>query len=278
MRPAIPAAVRHELIGLGGVVERNWYLVKRYAWWELAFFVWTVANTLTIVLIAEGVETAGGTVDVDQLTAVLLIGAVVWAYLGIIFEVMTETVAWERWEGTIEYTFMAPLSRSSHLFGMGAFAVVYGLIRASLLFVSVALVVGLTLPGANFAAAFCLLAVASVSFLGIGMMTAVLPLISPEKGSQLGFVAQGVLLVVSGVYYPVSVLPAWMEWLSTISPATYALRGMRSAILEGAGLGELWGDVWPLLVIGAVAVPLGFEIFRRGEVYAKRHGKLKRSG
>jgi ABC-2 type transport system permease protein len=123
-----------------------------------------------------------------------------------------------------------------------------------------------------------MLAVASVSFLGVGIMTAVLPLISPEKGSQLGFVAQGIMLVVSGVYYPVSVLPSWMQWLSTISPATYALRGMRAAILEGAGLGDLWPDLWPLLLIGAVAVPLGLEIFRRGELYAKQHGKLKRSG
>ncbi|HLM34567.1 MAG TPA: hypothetical protein VK278_02195 [Gaiellaceae bacterium] len=48
-------AIRHELVGLGGVVERNWYLVKRYIWWELAFFLWTAANTLTIVFIAEGV-------------------------------------------------------------------------------------------------------------------------------------------------------------------------------------------------------------------------------
>jgi ABC-2 type transport system permease protein len=278
MAPSIPATVRHELIGLGGVVERNWYLVKRYAWWELAFFVWTVANTLTIVFIAEGVETAGGKVDVNQLTAVLLIGAVVWAYLGIIFAIMTETVAWERWEGTIEYTFMAPLSRATHLAGMGAFAIVYGLVRATLLFGAVAAIVGLSLPSANYGAAFVLLAVASVSFLGIGIMTAVLPLISPEKGSQLGFVAQGVMLVVSGVYYPVSVLPEWMQWLSTISPATYALRGMRHAILDGADVSELWGDIWPLLVIGAVAVPLGLEIFRRGELYAKRHGKLKRSG
>ena len=53
----------------------------------------------------------------------------------------------------------------------------------------------------------------------------VLPLISPEKGAQLGFVAQGMLLVVSGVYYPVDVLPEWMQWLAKISPATYALEG-----------------------------------------------------
>ena len=70
----------------------------------------------------------------------------IWAFLGIIFEFVTETVAWERWEGTIEYTFMAPLSRSMHLFGMGAFAVLYGLIRATILFFVVAAFIGIHMP------------------------------------------------------------------------------------------------------------------------------------
>ncbi len=275
---AIAMSLRHELIGLGGVVERNWYLVKRYVWWELAFFVWTVANTLSIVFIAKGAEAAGNSIDVNELTTVLLIGAVIWAYLGIIFEILTETVAWERWEGTIEYTFMAPLSRPVHLLGMGAFAVAYGVVRATLLFAVVAAMFGLHMPDANFVTALVLLAIASISFIGIGMMTAVLPLISPEKGTQLGFIAQGIMLVVSGVYYPVSVLPQWMQWISTISPATYALRGIRSAILEGAGLSSVWGDIWPLIVIDVISIPLGLWVFGRGERYAKRHGKLKRSG
>jgi ABC-2 type transport system permease protein len=275
---AVALSLRHELVGLSGVVERNWYLVKRYIWWDVAFFLWTVANTLTIVFIAEGIEAAGGEIDVNRATTILLIGAVVWAYLGIIFEILTETVAWERWEGTIEYTFMAPLSRPVHLFGMGLFAIVYGIARAILLFAVVAAFFELELPDANFVAALVILAIASISFVGIGMMTAVLPLISPEKGTQLGFVAQGMLLVVSGVYYPVSVLPEWMQWLSTISPATYALDGIRDAILNGDGVTAMWDEIWPLLVIGVVSIPLGLEVFRRGERYAKRHGKLKRSG
>ncbi len=273
-----PGNLRRQLIGLGGVIERNAYLVKRYGWWELAFFLWTVANTLTIVFIAKGVEATGGHLNVERATTTLLIGAVIWAYLGIIFEILTETVAWERWEGTIEYTFMAPLARAVHLGGMGLFAVLYGVLRTALLFVVIGLFFGLQFHHANFAAALVLLAVASVSFVGIGMVTAVLPLISPEKGAQLGFIAQGFLLVVSGVYYPVSVLPQWMQWLSTISPATYALRGIRAAILNGAGLGAVWGDLWPLLLLGAVSIPLGLVVFRAGERYAKRHGKLKRSG
>jgi ABC-2 type transport system permease protein len=276
--PGAAAVLRHELIGLAGVFERNVYLVKRYIWWDVAFFLWTVANTLTIVFIAKGIEATGGQIDVDRVTTTLLVGAVVWAYLGIIFEILTETVAWERWEGTIEYTFMAPLSRPIHLFGMGAFAIVYGIVRAVLLFGVVALFFDLDLSNANFAAALLVLVVASIPFIGIGMMTAVLPLISPEKGTQLGFIAQGLLLVVSGVYYPVTVLPEWMQWLAKISPATYALDGMRDAIIRGDGISQMWDEIWPLVIIGFVSIPLGLEVFRRGERYAKRHGKLKRSG
>jgi ABC-2 type transport system permease protein len=277
-QPPGHGGLRRQLIGLAGIVERNTYLIKRYAWWELAFFVWTVANTLTIAFIAEGVRASGGHLDVQTTTTTLLIGAVIWSYLGIIFEILTETVAWERWEGTIEYTFMAPLSRAIHLGGMGLFAVLYGLLRTSLVFAVASLFFGLHFPGADFLTALVLLAVASFSFVGVGMVAAVLPLISPEKGAQFGFVAQGLLLVVSGVYYPVSVLPQWMQWIATISPATYALRGVRAAVLNGAGLGARWSDLWPLLVLAVVTIPLGLAVFHAGERYAKRHGKLKRSG
>src|ERR687884_2056514 len=139
MSLGINATLRHELIGLGGVVERNLYLVKRYIWWDVAFFVWTVANTLTITFIAKGIEAAGGTIDVERTTTILLIGAVIWAYLGIIFEILTETVQWARWEGTIESTFMAPLARPVHLAGMAGFPVGYGVVRAVFLFFIVAL-------------------------------------------------------------------------------------------------------------------------------------------
>jgi ABC-2 type transport system permease protein len=275
---ALTTTMRAELIGAAGVVERNVYLTKRYFLWDIAFFLWTVANTLTIVFIAKGIEATGGQIDVNRATTTLLIGAVVWAYLGILFEFLTETVAWERWEGTIEYTFMAPLSRSMHLAGQGVFAILYGLARAILLFVVVAFFFELAMPDANFLAAVAVLVIASVSFLGIGTMTAVMPLISPEKGMQLGFIAQGMLLVVSGVYYPVEVLPTWMEWIAVISPATYALDGIRDAILEGDGLTAMGDEIWPLLVIGAISIPLGLFVFSIGERYAKRHGKLKRSG
>src|SRR5947209_18249506 len=142
--PTRMRVVRNELVGLYGVVERNVYLTKRYFLWDLAFLLWTIANTLTIVFISRGVGLSAAAQN--ELATKLLVGGVIWAFLGIIFEIVTETVAWERWEGTIEYTFMAPVSRPVHLFGMGIYAVLYGLVRAAAVFIAVVAFIGIHLP------------------------------------------------------------------------------------------------------------------------------------
>jgi ABC-2 type transport system permease protein len=49
-------------------------------------------------------------------------------------------------------------------------------------------------------------------------------------------------------------------------------------MLDGAGLAAVADDIWPLLALGVITVPAGLAVFRVGERYAKRHGKLKRSG
>src|SRR5687767_12092395 len=98
------------------------------------------------------------------------------------------------------------------------------------------------------------------------------------KRIQMAYIVQAVVLLVSGVYYPTTVLPAWMQALSTISPATYVIEGMRMALLDGADLLTLWPKVWPALVVGVLSVPLGLRLFVEVERYAKRTGRLKRSG
>ena len=275
---AMLGTMRAELVGAGGVVERNAYLTKRYIWWDLAWFVWTVANTLTIVFIADGVQATGGSIDVARATTFLLIGAVIWAYLGIIFEFMTETVAWERWEGTLEYTFMAPIRRWVQLLGSTMFAVMYGLIHTTVILVVLTLFFWLDLSSANFVTAGVMMVLGSLSFIGIGMMAAVLPLMYVERGAQMTFVLQSLILLVSGVYYSVEVLPQWMQTLSKFSPATYVLEGVRAGLIEGVPITDLWSDVWPLLIMAVVFIPLGIWIFGRAEKYAKKTGKLKRVG
>jgi ABC-2 type transport system permease protein len=122
------------------------------------------------------------------------------------------------------------------------------------------------------------LAVGSLSFIGIGMMAAILPLMYVERGAQMTFVFQSVLLLVSGVYYSIEVLPQWMQVLAHLSPATYVLEAMRQGLIYGTPVSGLLHLLWPLVIMAAVFIPLGIWTFGKAEAYAKRTGKLKRVG
>jgi ABC-2 type transport system permease protein len=269
-----------ELIAVWGYVQRNYFLTKRYFMWEVVWLTFTTVNAMSITFIGAGAaELKGGeSIDVQDYMTFLLIGALIWSYLSMIFDILSETVQWERWEGTIEYTFMSPTSRVTHLLGMGVYAIVYGIIRTALVLGVAMLAFDLDLGNANYVAAVVVLAVCSISLVGFGVVAAVMPLLSPEKGQQVTYIVSALLLLVSGVYYPVNVLPDWMQMLAAVSPVTYGLEGTRAALRDGAGVVELWSSIWPLLVMGAVFVPLGIWVFHLGERYAKRTGKLKRSG
>jgi ABC-2 type transport system permease protein len=267
-----------EVIATWGFLQRNYYLTKRYFMWELVWFAYTLANSMSIGFIGVGVDQSVSGRSSAELTTYLMIGAMLWSYLSMLFDILAETVSWERWEGTIEYTFMSPASRATHLIGTSIYAVIYGIIRTSIMFAVISLFFDLELSGANYASALIVMAVASISLVGFGMMASVMPLLSPEKGEQVAFIFASVLLLISGVYYPVDVLPNWMQSLARFSPVTYALEGVRSALIDGQGIGSLWDSIWPLLIMGVVFVPIGLWVFEVGERYAKRTGRLKRSG
>jgi ABC-2 type transport system permease protein len=265
---------KRELIAIWGYAQRNYYLSKRYFLWEVVWLVYSIMNALTIGFIGVGV---GGD-RVAELTTYLLIGTLIWSYLSMIFDLLSETVSWERWEGTIEYTFMAPASRATQLIGMGIYAVLYGILRIIIMLGAISLFFDLSLSEANYGAAIMILAICSVSLVGFGMVAAVMPLLSPEKGQQVTYIFTAVLLLVSGIYYSVDVLPGWMQPIANVSPVYYALNGIRAALLDGASFATQWHNVWPLLIMGAIFPPLGLYLFQRGELYAKKTGLLKRSG
>ncbi|MBI2297411.1 MAG: ABC transporter permease [Armatimonadetes bacterium] len=272
-------ALRHEARAACGFVERNVNLVKRYWVMEVVWLIYSMANALSVTFIGAGMkQISGQDVNVQRLTLYLLIGTLVWQYLSVVFELVSETIQFERWEGTIEYTLMAPISRFTHLFGATLFSLGYGFLQTALILAVVAGFFHLDLSGANLFGAALVLLAASVSFSGLGVVGAILPLLFPERGVQVVFVIQSVLLVVSGVYYPVTVLPHWMQPLSHLSPATYVLQGMREAILDGAPVVALLPAIGRLFLIGAVLLPGGVWLFGRAERFARRTGRLKRSG
>ena len=265
------AIMTRELKASFAFVERNFNLTKRYWGWEAAFLVYAVAGALSITLIGQEQGSS-------ELILSLMIGAVFWNYLSTVFAFIAETIAWERWEGTLEYTMMAPVRRSSQLLGSTFYAILYGLVQMVIVLAVLVAFFGLDLSHADFTTATVFMLIGSLSFIGIGMMAAVLPLMYVERGAQMTFVLQSLLLLVSGVYYSVDILPQWMQVVSRFSPATYILDGVRAGLIDGTPVTSLWHDIWPLLVMAVIFIPLGIWIFGLAERYAKRTGKLKRVG
>jgi ABC-2 type transport system permease protein len=265
------AVLTRELRGSYAFFERNFNLVKRYWGWEFGFLVYAVAAALSVTLIGKD---QGDT----ALILFLVIGAVFWNYLSVVFSFIAETITWERWEGTLEYTMMAPVRRITHLMGSTLFALVYGFIHTAVVLAVLIMFFGIDLSNANWTTAAVFMLIGSLSIVGIGMMAAILPLLYVERGDQMVFVLNSLLLLFSGVYFSITVLPEWMQTVAQFVPGTYILDGIRQGLMEGVPVTELLHDVWPLLVMAVVLIPAGAYAFSLAERYAKRTGKLKRVG
>jgi ABC-2 type transport system permease protein len=278
------SAITFQLRASYAFVERNFNLIKRYWSWEMVWLVYSVAESLSVSFIGLGmgaISSPGAPapqIDTSYMVLYLLIGTLVWRFLSTIFYWITDLINIERWEGTIEYTLMAPIRRFTHMAGQTFFSVIYSLFFTGVILAITALVFKIDLSRANLLGGVIMLLAGSFSFIGIGIMASSLPLLFPERGSQMTHVFVALLLLISGVYYPVSVLPGFLKELAVISPATYVLEGVRGTLLESAPTASLWPFIWPVLLMGVALIPAGLWVFGQAERYAKRTGKLHRNG
>src|SRR5439155_25020265 len=119
-----------EMGALFGFAERQLYVYKRYWVWEVVWLFYSIVSVLSIGFLASGLGSlgaSGGSFDLRRAPLYLLIGALLWGYLSLVFMEAAYAIAWERWVGTIEYTFMAPVRRITDLMGICRFGIVCGL-------------------------------------------------------------------------------------------------------------------------------------------------------
>ena len=270
-----------EQVTLGwAFVERQTNLWKRHWAWEVVWLVYGVVNTLAITFIAKQLE-AEHIVSgrrANDLILFLLIGTLVWSYLSAVLDDISLVVTWERWEGTIEHTLMAPVPRVAHLIGTAVFGVLHAIFRTSLILLIALPFFSVDLSHAHWDTAALVVAVGSFSLVGLGILAGVLPLLYPERGEQMSFMVQSVVLLISGVYYSVSTLPGWLQGVSHLSPATYLLRGIRHAVIDGATPAAEGHDLAILAVFAVAMIPASIAVFSAAERWAKRTGRLKRQG
>ncbi len=203
----------------------------------------------------------------------VLVGLAFTGYMGLSMSNFAGSIREAQTMGTLEIMLLSPTRLSSILLSSSLWSYLLTTVNLVVYLLVGALVFGLSLSQANLAAALIVLILSITSFSGIGILSAACVLLI-KKGDPVAWLFGGVSSFLAGVYYPISVLPDWLQPLSRFLPLTYALDAMRLAVLKGSSLAELRFNILVLLGFTAVLTPLAFLVFGRALKRAKMEGSL----
>jgi ABC-2 type transport system permease protein len=113
---------------------------------------------------------------------------------------------------------------------------------------------------ANWLGALVVLLASILAFAGLGIISASYSLLF-KRGNPAKWLFLGISGLVGGMMYPVSVLPEPLRILARLIPITYALEGMRAALLAHASWSDLIPSILALLIFAAILIPLSFAVF-----------------
>ena len=92
---------------------------------------------------------------------------------------------------------------------------------------------------------------------------------------ELAWAAVFIIAPISGVYYPIGVLPAWMQAIASAIPSSHVFEGMRSVLIQGV---FRWDHFWVACALNVVYLALGAAVFAWSMRDARERGTLLQMG
>lgn len=190
---------------------------------------------------------------------------------------LTEGIRDEQWTGTIETILSSATNYRAYLLGSSAFRFLY----ATIILIG-ALTVGFLLGGKIVLTPGIVLTAAIFAFLlvsghlAIGAMSAGI-VIMIKRGDPIAWGFTWLTQLVSGVFYPLGLLPWYLKWLGFALPLTYSLDGLRRTFMNGETLFSspvLQIDLVALILFMLIMVPLSLQVFAWAYRRAQRQGTL----
>jgi ABC-2 type transport system permease protein len=203
----------------------------------------------------------------------VLIGLAFNNYMGLSLSSFASSIREGQMTGTLEIMLLSPTRLSTILFSSSIYDYLMTTINVVVYLLFGALVFGFNISQANFLTTIVVLILSVASFSGIGILSAAIVLVI-KKGDPIAWILNGISTLLTGVYYPITVLPGWLKPLSHILPMTYSLDAMRLAMLKGYSIFEVRYDILILLGFALVLTPMAFLTFRKALNMAKREGSL----
>jgi ABC-2 type transport system permease protein len=260
-------------LGVTAALVRRDYLVQRS--YRLAFVLdvfYGVINLLVFFYISQTFSDAttqdlGGA---PTYFAYASIGIAITIVLQAASGGLAHRIREEQLTGTLEALSAQPVTVPELAFGLAAFQFGFGMIRAAFYLLLSALVFGVSFVQADWIGFVVMLVTSGAALAGIGVFLGAVVLVM-KRGEVLTGALTFAMGLVSGAFFPVTVLPAWIQPLGEIVPTRFAYDGLRAAIFEGTG----WtGDALALLLFAAVGLPLGVWCFGRALLHSRRAGTI----
>jgi ABC-2 type transport system permease protein len=176
----------------------------------------------------------------------------------------------EQLTGTLELLAAQPI-RSAELFaGLGALPFLLAGVRALIYLAMAALFLDLDTSEASWVGLGAMLLAIGAAMSALGMVAGSVVLVVKRGEIALAALITGMALV-SGAFFPIEVLPSWLQPLGDVVPTRYAYEGLRAALFRGSGWED---DVLVLIAFASVCVPAGVWLGVRALEFTKRRGSL----
>jgi ABC-2 type transport system permease protein len=167
----------------------------------------------------------------------------------------------EREQGTMDGLLVSPITRRAVIFGKVLSQTVRGLIQAFLILGLSMLLFGVRIYGSPLLMLFTML-LGVASFVGVGIiLTAFAP--EQETAQMMVILLQFPMMFLSGILFPVSSLPGWMQWIGEAMPLYYAADALRKVVILNAGLNVIGMDLMILVAYALVTLTAAVPVFER---------------
>jgi ABC-2 type transport system permease protein len=256
---------------VSAIIMRDYAVTRSYRFALLFDFLLAIVDLCVYYYISKALP--GATQDLDgapDYFAFVTVGLAVTVVIGSASAQLAQRVREEQLTGTLEALVTQPVKSNELAFGLGGLPFLLALGRAGVYLVVATALLGVSFAGADWVGFVVVMAATGAALLGLGVALGALVLVI-KRATVVVTLTTFALGLLGGAFFPISVLPDWLEPIAKIVPTRFAFDGLRAALFTGGG----WaGDAAALLGIAAVGLPLALWLFHRALDYCRRTGSL----
>lgn len=215
------SVLQNELAKIGAFAFKNWIMTRRNVFTLLEIIFWPVVGFLSVGLLAEFTRLQ------PEMRAFILIGVIAMGVVQVCELDVCYALLYDVWSKAVKHGFIAPVGIRHLLLGSLAIGVIRGTVVFLILMVASLLLFGFNfmVPGIVPFSIFALGLFLNGAM--VGMVVYILVLIFGNRAEIAAWSLVSLMLLVCGIYYPVSILPGWVRLGAELIPLTYFLEYFR---------------------------------------------------